>query len=554
MEPALILSRFDPLYGPKIILKAPESLEEKYLREIPSLMELPTKGVFIHIFGEIKTANLFFKLPNPFARGLYESLLVSVITDYKSELSLMLANKLLEGFAQNFTNIEEAYKAFDYEPKEFKRDTSKLKEMEKFFISYYETIKPAIKTLEMAEHRYQSLFKAARDAIFIMNRDTGIIIDANLEAEKLIERSKEEILGVKAIQLDLFDEGLVDPNMVSHLIDKPPPIISRIKKSTGKPLYLEVSVNEIQLGDEFFIQYLFHDLSDIHVIEEKLKEHAKKIDTMNKFISIANQAIDLTDLLNKIIVSIIEFLDLKGCCIHLVDKSQNIAEIKAHKGLPQFFFEKNNYQEVTKKPFDIVYSRGVALVNENFPDVIKKFFIGYESESSAVIPLFSKFEILGSISMLFYSKTSLSAEDMDLIISIGLEIGTTIEKLQNQEDLIKSEHQNALLLKHIPFSIFRITIDGIFQDVKLEKKIEKVFDLVSKSQNFIGKRLDDFLPKPIVEEALLKIEEALEYQETVEMKFTLPYKDNKIIFRADIIPIAKTEVLAFLQNLTRTWQ
>jgi len=53
---------------------------------------------------------------------------------------------------------------------------------------------------------------------------------------------------------------------------------------------------------------------------------------------------------------------------------------------------------------------------------------------------------------------------------------------------------------------------------------------------------------------LLKIEEALEYQETVEMKFTLPYKDNKIIFRADIIPIAKTEVLAFLQNLTRTWQ
>ncbi len=80
LEPALILSRFDPLYGPKIILKAPESLEEKFLREIPSLMELPTKGVFIHIFGEIKTANLFFKLPNPFARGLYESLLVSVIS------------------------------------------------------------------------------------------------------------------------------------------------------------------------------------------------------------------------------------------------------------------------------------------------------------------------------------------------------------------------------------------------------------------------------------------------------------------------------------------
>jgi len=553
LELALILSRFDPLYGPKIILKAPKSIDENLLKEIPSLMELPTKGVFIHIFGEVKTANLFFKLPNPFARGLYESLLISIVTDSKSELSLMLANKLLEGFAVNFVNIEDAYKAFDYEPKDFVADIVKNEEIEKFFFSYFETVKPAIKTLEMAEHRYQSLFQAARDAIFIMNRDNGTIIDVNLEAEKLVELSKEDILGINALQLDLFDEGLVDPTMVSHLIGQPPPIISRIKKSTGQPLYLEVSVNEIQLGEDFFIQYLFHDLSDMYEIEEKLKEHSKKIDTMNKFISIANQAIDLTDLLNKLIVSLMDFLDLKGCCIYLVDKTQNIATIKAHKRLPQFFFENNHHQDLSKKPFDIVYARGVALVNENFPDVINKFMVGFESEPSAVIPLFSKFEILGSIVMLYNHKTTLSVEDMDLIISIGLEIGTTIEKMQNQEDLIKSEHQNALLLKHIPFSIFRITIDGVFQDAKLDKKIVKAFDLPS--QDFVGKNLNDFLPKKIAQDALSKIEKALEIQKSVEMKFTLPNNNNnKILFRADIIPIAKTEILAFLQNLTRTWQ
>ncbi|GAJ05748.1 unnamed protein product, partial [marine sediment metagenome] len=239
----------DPLYGPKIILKAPESLEDELLMGIPSLMELPTKGVFIHIFGKIKTANLFFKLPNPFARGLYESLLVSIITDVKSELSLMLANELLEGFAQNFTKIESAYSAFDYEPKNFEADQEKLKEIENFCFSYFETIKPAIKTLQMAEDRYQALFKAARDAIFIMNRETGIIIDANLEAGKLVECSKEQIIGMKALEMNLFDEGLTDPNMVKHLIDQPPPIISRLKKSTGTQLYLEVTVNEIQLGD-----------------------------------------------------------------------------------------------------------------------------------------------------------------------------------------------------------------------------------------------------------------------------------------------------------------
>ncbi len=547
------LVRFDPLFGPSIFLKAPNSIDDKLIQDIPSLIELPTKGVFIHIFKEIKTANLFFKQPNIFARGGYESFLITLITDVKTQISLMLANKLLEGFANYLINFEEAYLAFDYEPKDHKADLNKLKEIQNFFFSYFESIKPVIKTLEMAEHRYQALFQAARDAIFIINRDTGVIIDINLEAEKLVEKTRKEIIGIEALKLDLFDEGLVDPNMIKHLIDQPPPIISRMKKSTGTLLYLEVSVNEIKLGEEFYIQYLFHDFTDLYSIEEKLKEHAKKIDTLNNFISIANQATNLSDLLNKTINSIIDFLNLKGCCIYLVDKTQNIASIIAHKGLPQFFFENNNNIDINKNPYAIVFSQGVALFNENFPDVIKQFFKGSETIFGAIIPLFSKFEIIGSINMIFNDHTIISAEDMELIISIALEIGAAIEKLKNQDDLKQIEVKNSILLKHIPFSIFRISLDGIFLDAQLDKKIEKIFEIASSTRNFIGKSVYDIVPKAIAEEILFKIEKALETEESVDMKFIIPYKEKQIIFRSDIVPVGKNEVLAFLQNLTRTW-
>ncbi len=549
----LLLVRFDPLFGPSIFLKAPNSIDDKLIQDIPSLIELPTKGVFIHIFKEIKTANLFFKQPNKFARGGCESFLITLITDIKTQISLMLANKLLEGFANYLINLEDAYLAFDYEPKDHKADLNKLKEIQNFFFSYFESIKPVIKTLEMAEHRYQALFQAARDAIFIINRDTGVIIDINLKAEKLVEKTREEIIGIEALKLDLFDEGLVDPNMIKHLIDQPPPIISRMKKSTGTLLYLEVSVNEIKLGDEFYIQYLFHDFTDLYSIEEKLKEHAKKIDTLNNFISIANQATNLSDLLNKTINSIIDFLNLKGCCIYLVDKTQNIASIIAHKGLPQFFFENNNNIDINKNPYAIVFSQGIALFNENFPDVIKQFFKGSETIFGAIIPLFSKFEIIGSINMIFYDRTNISAEDMELIISIALEIGAAIEKLKNQDDLKQNKVKNSILLKHIPFSIFRISLDGIFLDAQLDKKIEKIFEIASSTRSFIGKSVYDLLPKVIAEEVLFKIEKALETEESVDMKFIIPYKEKQIIFRSDIVPVGKNEVLAFLQNLTRTW-
>jgi hypothetical protein len=257
--------------------------------------------------------------------------------------------------------------------------------------------------------------------------------------------------------------------------------------------------------------------------------------------------------LKKTVDYFIDILSLKGCCIYLVDKTQNLARIKAHKQLPQFFFEQNDNLKINETPYEIVFTQGIALFNENFPDIIREFFKGDESISGAVIPLFSKFEIVGSINMLLNRNKALSVENMELIITIALEIGTAIEKMQNQEDLKYSEARNAILLKHVPFSIFRISIDGIFQDIKLDKKVEKLLDLTTTSQNLIGKNLNEILPDKIAEETFLNIEKALETQKSVEMKFIIPFKDNQAIFRSDIIPIGKYEVLLFLYNLTRTW-
>jgi hypothetical protein len=236
-----------------------------------------------------------------------------------------------------------------------------------------------------------------------------------------------------------------------------------------------------------------------------------------------------------------------------LDKSSNIAKIKAHKGFPVSFIEQNDNLNINTSPYEIVFNQGVALFNQNFPEILKNFFKGFDSVYGAIIPLFSKFKIIGSIYMLLKEGKSLNIDDMELIITIGLEIGTALEKMQNQEDLMHSEAQNAILLKHIPFSIFRISIEGVFKDIKLDKKIEEVLKLSNTSQTFIGKTIFEFLPKYIAEEALSKIEKALEIQETLEMKFILPFKGSQIIFRTNFVPIGKEEVLAFLQNLTRTW-
>ncbi len=87
----------------------------------------------------------------------------------------------------------------------------------------------------------------------------------------------------------------------------------------------------------------------------------------------------------------------------------------------------------------------------------------------------------------------------------------------------------------------------------MDKKIAQLLKLSGTSQNFIGKSIQKILPSYIAEEILSMIEKALETEKSLDMKFFLQFNENQIMFRTDIVPIGKTEVLAFLQNITRTW-
>ena len=155
--------------------------------------------------------------------------------------------------------------------------------------------------------------------------------------------------------------------------------------------------------------------------------------------------------------------------------------------------------------------------------------------------------------MIFREEKSLLAEEMELIITIGLELGTAIERMQNREELRRSEIKNEILFKHIPFSIFRITEDGNMLDVKLDKKLEKIMGQNFDLEQFTGKNIDKFLPPEILAEAQKKIGESIEHNRTVEMKFILPFNDNKMILQANIVPLGNNEVLVFLQNVSRVW-
>ena len=142
-----------------------------------------------------------------------------------------------------------------------------------------------------------------------------------------------------------------------------------------------------------------------------------------------------------------------------------------------------------------------------------------------------------------------SPQDKELLISIGLQLGIAIDKIKNEENLRHSETRNKFLLNNIPFSIFRMSKEGLILDVKLSKGLMK--NVIP--EDFLGKNIRELIPSDSAQEIFHHIEQSIILKKIQNIKLILQIKNKPTIFQAFIDSIGDNEVLVFLQNVTRSW-
>ena len=137
----LILSHFDPVIGPIVFFQAPGFVNEELLKQIPELMNIYNeKHFFVHMFGGYKSANLLFDVPNEYARGGIDMLLISmIITDEDGDLNVGLSEGLLKGFVKEFQKIENAYEGLYVRSNEIQGAKEKFNEIQKLFFTFFKS-------------------------------------------------------------------------------------------------------------------------------------------------------------------------------------------------------------------------------------------------------------------------------------------------------------------------------------------------------------------------------------------------------------------------------
>ncbi len=276
----VLFSTWDENLGVKVIGNYPEKAFDD-----PELIAIRCFSISQFIFGgeEFKKVSVVLPLPhlqakasiffdfveNEDIRGGH--LPLSIVLYFKEKIPRAVIEQFNEYILKEFEDIKRFYR-------EKQRIRKKLEEIHSTVSVKLEEIQSTVDALRIAEIRYQSLFKAARDAILIVDRKSGIILDANNQAEKLFQRPIENIIGTPSSQIKIEREDKDFKTLVVDQIKSEDSGLTslEIKNPLERDIPVEINASEIQVGGQNVIQCIIRDITDRKKAEKKLKDSENK--------------------------------------------------------------------------------------------------------------------------------------------------------------------------------------------------------------------------------------------------------------------------------------
>ncbi len=134
------------------------------------------------------------------------------------------------------------------------------------------------KALQASEEKYKTLFENASDAIFIADTKTDVILDANRQAEQLIGRPRQEIIGMHQSDLhvpqhaEYYKEKFREHVEKGRVLD----LEAEVIKKDGSIVPVFISSSVIRLHGKEVIQGLFRDISQEKMILDLKEEIAAR--------------------------------------------------------------------------------------------------------------------------------------------------------------------------------------------------------------------------------------------------------------------------------------
>lgn len=150
--------------------------------------------------------------------------------------------------------------------------------------------------LGTSEQKYRSLFEQANDAIFLADVDTGTIIDANRNAQRMMGLSWDELVGMNQSELHPPEERelytkIFKRQVLQSISDEAGTVVGGdlyVQNLSGSNIPVEIGAKVINIGGQKIVQGIFRDITERRQDEEFLRLLKKAIEAVQAGVTITD--------------------------------------------------------------------------------------------------------------------------------------------------------------------------------------------------------------------------------------------------------------------------
>ncbi len=178
------------------------------------------------------------------------------------------------------------------------------------------------------------------------------------------------------------------------------------------------------------------------ILEQQVSDRTKELDTLNAIAAIMSQSLDLDVILSDALDKTRQAMDIEAGGIYLLDEAAQILTIAAHQGLGTEFVTEIDNLKVGEGFSGRVAQSGEPMVVKDAsanPHLTRMAARDEGLRSLAVVPLISKGRVLGTLFVVTHDYRPFTDHDVQLLSSIGHQVGVTIENAR----LFEAEQRRA---------------------------------------------------------------------------------------------------------------
>jgi len=315
-----------------------------------------------------------------------------------------------------------------------------------------------------AEQKYRSLFEQVQEGAFVAT-PTGVLLDCNDAFVRMLgHSSREELLGrnvdaefyASPEQRSIFRREVEAHNFVRNFE------VNLRRKDGALLTALESSfATRDPEGKIDCYQGFLLDITEKKHAEDEIRRRNRELNALNAMAVIATQSFDLDEVLNLTLRQVISVLGADSGSVYLCE-SQNYFRRRANWG--QRLTDRKKLVDATFPGGlgDLVMrSRAEVLTAEylpHLPQAVTEFLRAADSGSTIWVVLWGKDSPAGLIGISRGQENEYTPEDENLLVAIGRQLSTTIEKVRlyeescrayedlrrAQEQLLQSEKMSAI--------------------------------------------------------------------------------------------------------------